>query len=115
MKKLSAFLLLLALAASCSKKQNPNDLSNIDCSSINAKYAADIKPIMSASCIYSGCHEAGSSRGDFTAYAGLKAVADKGSLESKVIKDQSMPPSGPCSLDNRKQIQCWINAGAPNN
>ena len=116
MKKNGLILLTLfnVLVVSC-KKQNSNNLDDIDCSTINSKYTADIKLIIDANCLGSGCHNAGSSKGDFTTYSGLKAIADDGSLEKKVITNQSMPPSSPLSLDDRKKIKCWINSGSPKN
>lgn len=92
-----------------------DDLKNLDCNSISAGYNADIKPIMQNNCNASGCHAAGSSNGDYTTYAGLKAAADNGSLDEQVNIKKSMPPTGKLPLDSRKKIRCWIEAGAPNN
>lgn len=92
-----------------------DDLGNIDCSSISSSYSTAIKPLIDANCTTAGCHNAGSTRGDFTVYSGLKAVADAGTLEEKVINEKSMPPSGALSVDDRKKIKCWLEAGAPNN
>lgn len=91
------------------------DLSNIDCGSIPATYATDVKPIITANCSTSGCHGAGSHNGDFTTYAGLKTVADNGQLDNRVNVARDMPPSSQLSLDDRKKIKCWINNGALNN
>ena|ERR1041385_390194 len=97
---------------SCKKK---DEYADLDCSQISSAYNANIKPIINANCNSSGCHGAGSSNGDFTVYAGLKAKADNGSLNTRVLEDKTMPPSGALSLDDRKKIKCWINNGAPNN
>lgn len=90
-------------------------LDNVDCSKINAAYSTDIKPLINANCISSGCHNAGSSNGDFSQYSGLKTVAENGKLDERVIGQQDMPPSKKLSLDERKKIKCWIKSGAPNN
>jgi len=103
------------LVVSCKKNKEENELDDVDCSTISASYNANIKAITTANCVSSGCHNAGSSKGDFTTYAGLKAVADKGALESKVIKSNAMPPSTGLGIEDRKKIKCWLNSGAPNN
>jgi len=77
---------------------------------------ANIKPIINANCTSSSCHGAGSSNGDYTTYAGLKAKADNGSLDERVLQKKDMPKSAPAlSLDDRKKIKCWLLNGAPNN
>ncbi len=97
---------------SCNKK---NDLNNLDCSKINSGYSSSIKPIIEGNCLSSGCHNSGSVNGDFTTYAGLKAKADNGTLDNRVIQNKSMPPSGTLHIDNLKKIKCWLNSGALNN
>jgi hypothetical protein len=104
------FLVLLGML-SCNK----DEYDGLDCSSMAATYNANIKPIISASCTSSGCHNAGSSNGDFTTYNGLKQKVDNGSIENRVLKEKNMPPSSPLSLDDRKKIKCWIENGALNN
>lgn len=110
MRFIIAFTIALIMLASCR-----DEMGNLDCSSISSAYAADIKPLITSNCATAGCHNAGSPQGDFTSYAGIKAMADNGRLKDKVIHDKTMPPSGPLSLDDRKKLQCWLNSGAPNN
>ena len=113
MKKV-LFLLCFGLFVllACHKK---NDLDHIDCSKINSNYTSSIKPIIEGHCLSSGCHNSGSVNGDFTTYEGLKAKADNGTMDSRVIKDKSMPPSGALHIDNLKKIKCWLSSGALNN
>lgn len=113
-KTISAAALLfvtLLFFQTCKK----DELQNVDCSTIPATYSANIKPLTTSLCATSGCHAAGSANGDFTTYAGLKAMADNGMLEKETVTNNSMPPSGGLSLDNRKKIKCWLNNGSPNN
>ena len=105
----SPFVLLYIY--SCKK----NEYKNIDCNSIQAKYSSDIFPIINSKCNSSGCHGAGSSKGDFTNYQGLKAKADNGSIEKRVLVNKDMPPSGSLSSEERNKIKCWLNNGAQNN
>jgi hypothetical protein len=109
----SCIVAICMVLQNCKKK---DDLKNVDCSTVAATYNSDIKLLMTSQCTSGGgCHGTGSSRGDYTSYAGLKAAADNGSLESKTITNKSMPPSGALSLDDRKKIKCWLNNGSPNN
>src|ERR1051326_6621394 len=105
------FLFGLYLVA-CKKK---DEYANLNCSQIASAYNANIKPIISAHCLSSGCHGTGSANGDFTTYAGLKAAADNGQLDSRVLRDKNMPPSGALSTDDRDRIKCWLNNRSPNN
>src|SRR6185503_20919981 len=90
----------LVLAVSCKR----SNLNNIDCSKISSGYSENIKPIIEGNCLSSGCHNAGSVNGDFTTYEGLKAKADNGTIDSKVIKNKTMPPSKSLPIDNLKKI-----------
>lgn len=107
-----SFVLILVFISSCAKEKGEKI---IDCSGATPSYVSDIKPIINANCLSSGCHNAGSNHGDFTAYDGLKRVASSGSLERKVVVEKTMPVSSELSFEERKKIKCWINSGAPNN
>ncbi len=104
-------LLVMLFGNACKK----DEYKNLDCSSISSTYNANIKPIINSNCTLSGCHNTGSSNGDYTTYNGLKAIADNGKLEDRVLNKKDMPSSNALSLDLRKKIKCWIEAGAPNN
>jgi hypothetical protein len=108
---ISIIIFIITIFQTCKK----DDLKNLDCSKVPSTYLSNIKPIIDTHCATStSCHAAGSGR-DYSAYAGLKNVADNGSLEKTTITDKSMPPSGALSLDDRKKIKCWLNNGSPNN
>ena len=106
----AAFAIALLSFFSCK-----DEMGDLDCSSISSAYNADMKPLIANNCNTSGCHGTGSSQGDFTTYNGLKAVADNGKLEEMVIHEKKMPPSNPLPLDDRKNLKCGLEAGAPNN
>lgn len=80
-------------------------------------YSSDIAPIVAAKCNVSGCHNSGSSYGDFTSYTGLKAFASSGSLNTQVVTLKLMPkfPVLPLTSDQISKIDCWIQQGALNN
>lgn len=112
MKNYFFLSLLVLVVISCNKK---DEYDGVNCSTINAKFAADIQPIINASCMGSGCHGAGSSKGDFTTYDGVKHKVDEGSFANRVLYKKSMPKGGELSFEKRSQIKCWIDSGAPNN
>ncbi len=83
--------------------------NNVDCSSVT--YSGTIQPLVATKCAISGCHA-----GSYGTYAGLKNIADNGNLYDQVIGSNNMPTGGvDMSCEQRAQIECWINAGAPNN
>ncbi|MCW3086501.1 MAG: hypothetical protein JWP12_3867 [Bacteroidetes bacterium] len=115
MKKFFLIAALLFFTLITFQTCKKDDFKNLDCSSIPATYSINIKPLVTSTCAVSGCHVAGSANGDFTTYAGLKAASDNGGLQRETITNNSMPPSGGLSLDQRKQIKCWMNNGSANN
>lgn len=114
-KKISYLLFVgLGIITAC-RKDKSNDLNNLDCSKISSGYSSNIKPIIEANCLSSGCHNSGSVNGDFTTYDGVKVKVDNGSIDNRVIQQKNMPPTGSLSMDQLKKIKCWLNSGALNN
>src|SRR5688572_9296064 len=113
MKKVLVLLCLCIVCLEACKKKKKNEDGGLDCSKIT--YSSDIKPIITANCNASGCHNAGSSFGDFSTYAGLKAKADNGAINNRVVQGKNMPPSGPLPQDQIDKIKCWLDSGSPNN
>lgn len=100
-------------------KEALNPISS--CDTVNVTYAATIKPLTDQHCALSGCHASGSSNSSgivLSDYAGLKAIADDGSLLG-TLRGQGyilMPLNGPklddCTIAKYAR---WVSAGAPNN
>ncbi|MDP2386003.1 MAG: hypothetical protein Q8M29_06510 [Bacteroidota bacterium] len=111
---MTGLMLSLVFFGAC-KKSRKNDLDHIDCSKINSVYSSNVKPIIDKNCLSSGCHNSGSTNGDFTTYAGVKAKVDNGSFDNRVIQQKNMPLSNELSMDDLKKIKCWLNSGAANN
>jgi uncharacterized membrane protein len=90
----------------------------IACKKVNCDevtYAGTIQPIVQSNCTASGCHGAGSAYGDFTSYANLYSAVSFGKIKERVLEEKDMPSEGKLTRKERKQMECWINNGAPNN
>lgn len=118
MKKISLLVIsasLLAIYTSCTK-DTTTAATSTDCSSVSAKFGADVKPIFQAKCGGNGCHP---SNGDVLTYSALKEHVDDGHITSKVVNKTGgqMPPAGSTQLtsDEIKKVSCWVSGGAQNN
>jgi hypothetical protein len=81
----------------------PGTNTPVDCSTVNAKFAANVQPLISAKCATSGCHDATASGGLILQnYAQISGVKDR-------INAAPLQPS------EINIIKCWIESGAPNN
>jgi cytochrome c553 len=82
-------------------------------------YAGAVAPLMTTSC--TRCHNATTSRAgvNLTTYDGVKTVALNGRLLGSIRKEtgyKPMPPGNTKLPDCQiRQIQKWVQAGAPNN
>ena len=96
------------------------------CDSAAVTFSVDIVQILETNCTQKSfnsfggsCHESGSTIADYTTYAGIKAKVDEGKLRQRAIVEASMPPAfstGPRPDSTQLAIiQCWLDAGAPNN
>ena len=80
----------------------------------NISFAGIIKPIITANCATSAsCHAAGvTSRPDLSENSVIK---DKASLIKSLTASGAMPKNGTLSGNEKKQIACWVDDGAPIN
>lgn len=124
----SALLIGMTFMASCKKDQDdpaddPTGGGVSLCDTVSPSFATDVMPIIERSCSdanLGSCHAAGSPRGDYTIFTGIKVDADNGSIENRVLNTKSMPPSfsnGPTTLavSELNTIQCWLENGALDN
>jgi uncharacterized membrane protein len=107
------------LMAACSKSDNNTSGSgggggSASCSDVAAKFAANVAPIISASCAVSGCHNS-SGAGGVVLQNHSQISAAKDRIKTRVVDDKTMPPGGPLPPAQINIIKCWIEAGAPNN
>ena len=128
----SSVLLVFGVAcfsSSCMSKKLEQAEPEICDTLTNVTYNGLVKPIMDESCAYSGCHDGanGIGPGDYNNYNGLEPFLIDGSFEDRVIlqKDDEvlgMPPDvyietqkADLTQEELDIIQCWINAGYPEN
>lgn len=87
--------------------------TTVDCSTVtNKAFAANVNPIIQASCNVSGCHAAGSTNGPgpLTNYAQISAASIRSAISSG-----SMPKGSTLTAAQKNSIICWIDSGKPNN
>lgn len=119
MKNILALLFfgIILLGTACEKDETPEDekelVGTVDCTTVT--FAGTIFPLVQANCSNSYCHGAGSATFEMTNYAQVKAKADNGKINSRVLVIQDMPQGGSLTSEELGQIQCWLDAGAPDN
>ncbi len=85
------------------------------CDGVTSTYAANVQPLIVSKCLLgSNCHSAGSvnAGGELTDY---NKVFNKRATIKSTLNAGSMPQTGTITLDEKKKIICWIDAGAANN
>ena len=123
MKIIIAILIILitAFAIGCVKESgdvpgNPGPPNpNNTCDGVNAKFAADISPIIQTKCATSnGCHGNGSFNGPgpLTTFTQIQNAAN--SIKT-AVNNGRMPLGGSLTTSELQKINCWVNSGAPNN
>jgi hypothetical protein len=134
MKKLTllAPIALTLLIVSCKKEKEPEPEPEF-CDTISARFTADISPILMSNCAVSGCHD-GSNPDiplEFNNYSNSKlAIENNQALFLAAINfsgedeavwmprpepDVAAPPTLKLPQSMIDKIECWIDAGMPNN
>ncbi|MBK6392294.1 MAG: hypothetical protein IPK94_04430 [Saprospiraceae bacterium] len=128
MKKITfafSFTILMLLNA-CSKDEDNGDSggnnggnsgggnTTVDCGPVAKAFAADVKPIITASCTGSTCHASGSGNGPGALLTYDQINAAKVNIKS-AVSSGLMPKEGKLTTAQKNTIICWIEAGAPNN
>ncbi len=102
---------VLLFAATACKKTTTTPTSSVDCSTIT--YSETIKPLFDANCL--ACHGSSSSDGALSNYAETMVYVENGKLKDEVVTSKDMPIGSTFSSDQIAQVECWLDAGAPNN
>ena len=112
-------ILLLSFLISCDSDTLPEpSLDFCDSLQLNElTYAEEISPILEVKCNNIGCHNAGSSVGDYTNYQGLIVDLDNGTFTQTVLIDRRMPQQGSPDLtvEELNMLECWVGNGYPEN
>lgn len=87
----------------------------INCSTVSAKFGADVNPIIQGKCATSGCHNAAGAAGGSVLVTYAQIAAQTARINQRCVVDKTMPTSGPLSAAEIAKIKCWIESGAPNN
>jgi hypothetical protein len=83
------------------------------CSSVSAKFTADINPIIQNSCAIAGCHGTGSNNGPGPLLTFDQIRNSAASIKSAVVS-KNMPRGATLSNAQIQQISCWVDNGARN-
>jgi hypothetical protein len=113
-KRIGLVTSLIVLTLACSKDDDNGGNENVDCNTLNAKFAANVAPLIATSCAKAGCHATGSSNGPgaLTTYAQISG--NKAAIRA-AVSDGRMPKDGTLSATQKATIICWIDAGALDN
>lgn len=84
--------------------------------STNISFEGRIKPIIDANCATTAsCHASGASgRPVLTDYTQIQGSADRIKIRTHASTNP-MPPSGSLTSQEKADIACWVDGGAPNN
>ena len=109
------YLLSLIVISGCYDKVEPVVLTK--CDSLNVVYNDTIKSIINLHCAIPYCHVTGFGPGDWTDYSQLKERVDNGKFEQFIFATNPFMPAGGDTLTQEEldKLQCWVDAGAPNN
>jgi uncharacterized membrane protein len=113
---LAVFVIIQLCVQSCyyDHEQDLYHIRVVDCNTVNAKFAANVMPIISSYCATPSCHNSTGVGGVvLQTYDQVKSKIDR--INQRVLIDRTMPPNGALTTSEPNIIQCWINGGALNN
>jgi hypothetical protein len=113
-----AILLTAFCASSCFyDKEHELYPINVTCDTISLTYSNQVKKIIDGYCV--SCHFSGNPTGfDLDTWAGLNAVANTylmGTVKHEQGFNEMPPSTHPLDACKIRQLQLWVNSGAPNN
>ncbi len=107
-------VLLIVISCTSDKSEDPN-LCAYDAAQL--KYNGLIKAIVNTNCAALGsCHgnpQEQNAGGELTSYLLLKEKVDNNSFKNRVFDLKDMPQGSSLGVCDFKQLQDWVNAGAP--
>ena len=112
---LSSLFLIQMSQSSCTndKVQDPI-ISDPFCDTLQVTYDLQIKPIIDASCAFTGCHVQGFAWGNYTSFDGLVPYLNDSKFKKEVINKMEMPPQGfSLSVTEFELVECWVTKNYP--
>lgn len=112
---ISAFnLFLFGISCTNDKEELLNPPQKNACDTLHATYAK-VQSILTTKCSSSRCHGSAGARGGtvLETYDQTKAKADR--IKQRSLVEKTMPPAAPLSSNEMAVLQCWFDAGMPNN
>lgn len=97
-------LTFLLIFGACKKKDSTKSSSYTPSCSGTKSYLVDVKPLMQSYCV--SCHS------NYNSYTTVKSSSS--SIRNSIVNG-SMPQGSSLTDDQKNNIVCWIDAGAPNN
>lgn len=113
MKKVIVFLAAGSVVITACTKSGTDSSFTPDCSTTRS-YAADVSPILQASCNTTGCHGSGSHEGPGALVTYQQVYNNRSAIRRSVVNG-SMPQGSTLSAAEKNAIICWIDNGAANN
>ena len=110
-----AFVTVLIAGILSSCKKNSDTQAPADCGGTAKTFAADVRPIVQASCSFdSDCHGSGSASGPGS-LLNYSQIFNARSAIRAAISSGEMPKNGSLTSAEKNAIICWIDNGAVNN
>lgn len=72
-------------------------------------YDSEMRTFINSKCTSSGCHNSGSSNGDYTTYSGMSSDITSGKISQRVLDRQDMPKNSTLSQEELNKFKCWAD------
>jgi hypothetical protein len=106
--------LLTFIVASCTKENAETKYKKVVAFCDTVTYNKSIKPIILTNCAVPACHDTvANGHGDFRTFGGLQPFLPQ--FDNRVLIVRDMPQGGFLKPEDLSVIECWSNAGHPNN
>lgn len=89
--------------------------ATVDCTTVVAKFAADINPIIQSKCATTGCHSSAAAAGGSVLVTYAQIAGQVTRIMQRAVVEKTMPTSGPLLPAEIAKLKCWISSGALNN
>lgn len=92
----------------------PGSTTPVNCTTAPATFKTHVQPLIVSKCAIPGCHDGSNSTAPiFGSY--LQISLYKNVINTRVIVQQTMPPTGPLPPADVSKLKCWIEAGGLDN